>query len=209
MEVYWRRANRWLLLLGPGVVWVAALSLVPNKWLGYAVTPTVMIGLGGYAAASARSGSVGGSRLAISAVAAVTIVFNATAIAHGWRNAPASRPEIVAALHDAIPAGARVLIPFRKWHTFVGRNPAIGLEGRSLPMFHTSLVRSVHEFSVEYLVLVRDPVTVGSLYYWVSKDGVEWAEFLRARTELAQTIDGDSDGMIEVRRVVGGLERAQ
>jgi hypothetical protein len=166
VETYRRRANGWWLLLGPGIVWVIALSLVPNKWLGYAVTPTVMIGLGGYAVVSARSGAVRASRLAISAVAALTVVLNATAIADGRRNAPASRPEIVASLHDAIPVGARVLIPFREWYAFVGRNPAIGLEGRSLPMFGTSLASSAAEFDVEYVVLVRSATNPASLY-WV------------------------------------------
>jgi hypothetical protein len=165
VETYRRRANGWW-LLGPGIVWVIALSLVPNKWLGYAVTPTVLIGLGGYAAASARAGSVRASRLAIFAVATLTVVFNGTAIVDGWRSALASRSEIVTALHNAIPAGARVMIPFREWYAFVGRNPAIGLEGRSLPMFGTSLARSAAEFDVEYVVLVRSVANPASLY-WV------------------------------------------
>ena len=96
----------------------------------------------------------------------LTVVFNGTAIVDGWRNAPASRSEIVTALHNAIPAGARVMIPFREWYAFVGRNPAIGLEGRSLPMFGTSLARSAAEFDVEYVVLVRSVANPAS-FYWV------------------------------------------
>ena len=112
-----------------------------------------------------------------------------------------SRPEIVAALHAAIPAGARVLIPFREWYVFVGRNPAIGLEGRSLPMFQTSLVRSVHEFGVEYMVLVRDPVTLDSPYYWVSDDSAAFAEYLRTQTLVVRMTGGGQYGEFEVRRV--------
>jgi hypothetical protein len=71
------------------------------------------------------------------------------------------------ALHDAIPPGERVLIPFREWYVFVGRNPAIGLEGRSLPMFGTSLGRSVDELGVRYAVLVRSATNPGP-FYWVN-----------------------------------------
>ena len=166
VETYRRRATGWWLFLGPGIVWVVALSLVPNKWLGYAVTPTVLVGLGGYVATVTHPGSGRVGRLKIIAVAALTVALNGTAIAHGWLSASATRADIVIALHDAIPPGARVLIPFREWYVFVGRNQAIGLEGRSLPMFGTSIKDSAESFGVEYVVLVR-PTASPDAYFWV------------------------------------------
>ena len=59
-----------------------------------------------------------------------------------------------------------MLIPFREWYTFVNRNPAIGLEGRSLPMFGTSLARSADEFGVEYVVMIRSASGMKP-FYWV------------------------------------------
>ena len=112
------------------------------------------------------------------------------------------------ALHDAIPPGKRILVPAREWHAFVGRNPAIGLDGRSLQEYQTTLLKSVVEFDAEYVVLVRNPNTLENRYYWVAEHGVEWADFLRDRTELMRLIDGGQDEVIEVRKVANGLSGA-
>ena len=92
-----------------------------------------------------------------------------------------------------------------QWYGFVDRNPAIAVDGRSLPMFGTSLVRSATKFAVEYVVLVRNLYLLESRYYWIADDGFEWTEFFRTRTKLVKTIDGGQDGVIEVRKAVGDL----
>jgi hypothetical protein len=46
---------------------------------------------------------------------------------------------------------------------------------------------------------LRDP------YFQALDEGVEWADFLRARTELMRTIGDGQDGVIEVKKVVGDL----
>ena len=108
---------------------------------------------------------------------------------------PRSRNDVAEALHDAIPAGARVLIPFREWYTFVNRNPAIGLEGRSLPMFGTSLARSADEFGVEYVVLVRSALGMKP-FYWVEASD-PFVQAVTVRESLGQgvrTIRGIAPG---------------
>ncbi|NDG99385.1 MAG: hypothetical protein EBY11_15790, partial [Proteobacteria bacterium] len=56
----------------------------------------------------------------------------------------------------------------------------------------------------EYAVLVRNSNAAEGPYYWVADDDGEWADFLRARTELVRAIDGGQGDVIEVRKVVGG-----
>ena len=149
-----------------GAAWVSALALVPNKWIGYAVTPMVFVGLGGYVMASVRLPDSSRARQMVGVIIVVTITLNVASIASAWTSTPRSRNDVVEALHDAIPVGARVLIPFREWYTFVNRNPAIGLEGRSLPMFGTSLARSADEFGVEYVVMIGSALGMKP-FYWV------------------------------------------
>ncbi|MFM8536125.1 MAG: ArnT family glycosyltransferase, partial [Acidimicrobiia bacterium] len=115
-----------------GAAWVGALALVPNKWIGYAVTPMVFVGLGGYVMASVRLQDSRRARQMVGVIIVVTITLNVASIASAWTSTSRSRNEVVGTLHDTIPVGARVLIPFREWYAFVGRNPAIGFEGRSL-----------------------------------------------------------------------------
>jgi hypothetical protein len=134
----------------------------------------------------------------------LTILLNISALGHVWTQSPGMRDAVVQELHEVVPAGARVLIPFREWYGFVGRNPVIGLEGRSLPMFHTSLVSSATELGAEYAVLVRNSEGADNSFYWVADDDGEWATFLRTRTDLVQVIDGGQAGVIEVRRLLGG-----
>ncbi|NCV23365.1 MAG: hypothetical protein EBV45_15695, partial [Chloroflexi bacterium] len=130
------RHRVWFLLL-PATVWTIALAVVPNKWMGYAVTLTVLTGLGGYSMVMGNIGAAARWRWCFTGALVLTLALNMTALEDVWRKAPQGRRDIVATLHDEIPAGARVLIPFREWYGFVGRNPVIGLEGRSLPMFRT------------------------------------------------------------------------
>ena len=196
------RRRVWFLLL-PATVWTIALAVVPNKWLGYAVTLTVLTGLGEYSMVMGNFGAAGRWRWCFTGALVLTLALNMTALADVWRKAPQARRDVVATLHDEIPAGARVLIPFREWYGFVGRNPVIGLEGRSLPMFRTSLVQSANEFDAEYAVLVRNSGEADNSYYWVADDDGEWATFLRARTDLARVIDAGQGDVIEVRKVVG------
>lgn len=70
-------------------------------------------------------------------------------------------------------------------------------------------MRSLVEFDAEYVVLVRNPNPLENRYYWVAEHGVEWADFLLARTELMWTIDDGLDGVIEVRKVVGDATRVR
>ena len=179
------------------------LAVVPNKWLGYTVTPTVLLGLGTYVAVADWSAGGTWRRWGIPGAFALTLAMNGASIFEGWDRAPSSRQEMTEALHDAIPPGERVLIPFREWYVFVGRNPAIGLEGRSLPMFGTSITQSITDFTIKYFVLVGNPNRDNGAYYWITDDDGEWADFLRARTELVRAIDGGQGDVIEVRRVVG------
>jgi hypothetical protein len=197
VEAYRRRTGRAWLLVGLGCVWVAALSLVPNKWLGYAVTPTVLLGLGGYVMVANRLGTGRHGLAWLSGITAMTIAFNLSVISWGWLNAPRSRGEIVGALHSVIPPGARVLIPFREWYAFVGRNPAIALEGRSLPMFGTSLARSAREFGAEYVVFVRDASGTMPFYWVVDHDPL----VVRVQGSMGSLGDG-----VTMRAVVGGEE---
>ena len=197
------RHRAWFLLL-PATVWTIALAVVPNKWLGYAVTLTVLTGLGEYSMVMGNFGAAGRWRWCFTGALVLTLALNMTALADVWRKAPQARRDVVATLHDEIPAGARVLIPFREWYGFVGRNPVIGLEGRSLPMFRTSLVQSANEFDAEYAVLVRNSDEADNSYYWVADDDSEWATFLRTRTDLVRVIDAGQAEVIEVRRLLGG-----
>jgi hypothetical protein len=199
------RASRVLSLQILALVWITALAIVPNKWLGYSVTPTVMVGLSAYCVIDAHPGLVRLSRRWVGVLISLTILLNTWVIGDMWMNAPRSRDTVVNELHDSVPVGARVLVPFREWYGFVDRNPAIAVDGRSLPMFGTSLVRSATEFAVEYVILVRNLYPLESRYYWIADDGFEWTEFLRTRTKLVKTIDGGQDGVIEVRKVVGDL----
>ena len=192
----------WFLLL-PALGWMVALAVVPNKWLGYAVTLTVLIGLGGYALHKGRQGTSQLHPRWMRVLLILTILLNISALGHVWTQSPGLRDAVVQELHAVIPAGARVLIPFREWYGFVGRNPVIGLEGRSLPMFRTSLVQSANEFDAEYAVLVRNPDEAEGPYAWVADDSDGWADFLRTRTKLVRVIDDGQDGVIEVRKVVG------
>ena len=192
----------WFLLL-PALGWMVALAVVPNKWLGYAVTLTVLTGLGGCALLKERLGTFQPSPRWMGVPIILTILLNISALGHVWTQSPGLRNAVVQELHEVVPAGARVLIPFREWYGFVGRNPVIGLEGRSLPMFRTSLVQSANEFDAEYAVLVRNSNGAESPYSWVAEDDGEWAEFLLSQTELVRVIDGGQDGVIEVRKVVG------
>ena len=194
----------WCLLL-PAYGWMVALAVVPNKWLGYAVTLTVLIGLGGYALLNVRLGIFQPSPRWMGVLLILTILLNISALGHVWAQSSGLRASVVQELHEVIPAGARVLIPFREWYGFVGRNPIIGLEGRSLPMFRTSLVQSANEFDAEYAVLVRNSKEADSPYFWVTDGSNEWADFLRTRTKLVRVIDAGLDGVIEVRRVAGDL----
>jgi hypothetical protein len=118
-------------------------------------------------------GAAGRWRWCFTGALVLTLALNMTALEDVWRKAPQARRDIVATLHDEIPAGARVLIPFREWYGFVGRNPVIGLEGRSLPMFHTSLVSSATELGAEYAVLVRNSEGADNSFYWVADDDGE------------------------------------
>ena len=197
------------ILLIPTLAWAFAIAMVPNKWLGYAVTLIVIVGLSGYVLISRQARVFPIHRRCIKLSLTLTILLNAFALIAAWADAQPSSKSVVDALHAAIPVGTRVLIPAREWYAFVGRNSVIGLDGRSLPQYGTTLVRSVSDFKVDYLVLGRNRSAVDSPYYWVSQDDVEWVEFVRARTELAHTINDGADGVIEVRRVVGGLEREQ
>ena len=197
------RHRVWFLLL-PATVWTIALAVVPNKWLGYAVTLTVLTGLGGYSMVMGNIGAAGRWRWCFTGALVLTLALNMTALEDVWRKAPQGRRDIVATLHDEIPAGARVLIPFREWYGFVGRNPVIGLEGRSLPMFRTSLVQSANEFDAEYAVLVRNSEGADNSFYWVADDDGEWAAFLRTRTDLVRVIDAGQGDVIQVRRLLGG-----
>ena len=194
----------WCLLL-PAYGWMVALAVVPNKWLGYAVTLTVLTGLGGYALLNVRLGTFQPSPRWMGVPLILTILLNISALGHVWAQSSGLRASVVQELHEVIPAGARVLIPFREWYGFVGRNPIIGLEGRSLPMFRTSLVQSANEFDAEYAVLVRNSKEADSPYFWVTDGSNEWADFLRTRTKLVRVIDAGLDGVIEVRRVAGDL----
>jgi len=202
------RHRVWFLLL-PATVWTIALAVVPNKWLGYAVTLTVLTGLGEYSMVMGNFGAAGRWRWCFTGALVLTLALNMTALADVWRKAPQARRDVVATLHDEIPAGARVLIPFREWYGFVGRNPVIGLEGRSLPMFRTSLVQSANEFDAEYAVLVRNSGEADNSYYWVADDDGEWATFLRTRTDLVRVIDAGQGDVIEVRKVVGDAGRVR
>jgi len=194
------RHRAWFLLL-PATVWTIALAVVPNKWLGYAVTLTVLTGLGEYSMVMGNFGAAGRWRWCFTGALVLTLALNMTVLADVWWKAPQARRDVVAMLHDEIPAGARVLIPFREWYGFVGRNPVIGLEGRSLPMFRTSLVQSANEFDAEYAVLVRNSDEADNSYYWVADDDSEWATFLRTRTDLVRVIDAGQGDVIEVRKV--------
>ena len=197
------RHRVWFLLL-PATVWTIALAVVPNKWLGYAVTLTVLTGLGGYSKVMGNIGAAGRWRWCFTGALVLTLALNMTALEDVWRKAPQGRRDIVATLHDEIPAGARALIPFREWYGFVGRNPVIGLEGRSLPMFRTSLVQSANELDAEYAVLVRNSEGADNSFYWVADDDGEWAAFLRTRTDLVRVIDAGQGDVIQVRRLLGG-----
>jgi len=183
---------------------MVALAVVPNKWLGYAVTLTVLIGLGGYALHKGRQGTSQLHPRWMRVLLILTILLNISALGHVWTQSPGMRDAVVQELHEVVPAGARVLIPFREWYRFIGRNPVIGLEGRSLPMFRTSLVQSANEFDAEYAVLVRNSDEADNSYYWVADDDGEWAALLRTRTDLARVIDGGQGDVIEVRRLLGG-----
>ena len=198
----------WCLLL-PAYGWMVALAVVPNKWLGYAVTLTVLIGLGGYALLNVRLGIFQPSPRWMGVLLILTILLNISALGHVWAQSSGLRASVVQELHEVIPAGARVLIPFREWYGFVGRNPIIGLEGRSLPMFRTSLVQSANEFDAEYAVLVRNSKEADSPYFWVTDGSNEWADFLRDRTGLMRVIGVGQDEVIEVRRVVGDATRVR
>ena len=187
-----RSASRTPLLTIIGAAWVGALALVPNKWIGYAVTPTVFVGLWGHVMASVRLPDSRRARQMVGVIIVVTITLNVASIASAWTSTSRSRNEVVGTLHDAIPVGARVLIPFREWYAFVGRNPAIGLEGRSLPMFGTSLASSAAEFDVEYVVLVRSATNPASLY-WVDAGD----------QSIKQLMDSVSDGQSRSRVLVG------
>jgi hypothetical protein len=180
-----------------GAAWVGGLALVPNKWIGYAVTPTVLVGLGGYVMASDRLPDGRRARQMVGVIIVVTITLNVASITSAWTSVPRSRNDVVEALHDAIPAGARVLIPFREWYTFVNRNPAIGLEGRSLPMFGTSLARSAREFGAEYVVFVRDASGTMPFYWVVDHDPL----VVRVQGSMGSLGDG-----VTMRAVVGGEE---
>ncbi len=203
-----RRMLRSGVLLIPTLAWTLALAMVPNKWLGYAVTLTVLTGLGGYALLNVRLGTFQPSPRWMGVPLILTIVLNISALGQVWAQSSGLRVSVVQELHEVIPAGARVLIPFREWYGFVGRNPIIGLEGRSLPMFRTSLVQSANEFDAEYAVLVRNSKEADSPYFWVTDGSNEWADFLRTRTKLVRMIDGGQDEAIEVRKVVGDLSGA-
>jgi hypothetical protein len=154
------------LVIVPTLAWVGALALIPNKWVGYTVTLTTLVGiLGGVYLAGPPWGARHKEWLA-RGVVVVTLCLNARAIVQEWVRLPQSRQPIVDALHAAVPPGARVMIPFREWYVFAGRNPAIGIEGRSLPMFGTSLEASVSYSGVEYAVLARS-ATGEKSFYWV------------------------------------------
>jgi hypothetical protein len=181
-----RSASRTPLLTIIGAAWVGALALVPNKWVGYAATPTVFVGLGGHVMASVRLPDSRRARQMVGVIIVVTITLNVASIASAWTNTSRSRNEVVGTLHDAIPAGARVLIPFREWYTFVNRNPAIGLEGRSLPMFGTSLARSAAEFGVEYVVMIRSASGMKP-FYWVEA-GDPFVQVVTVRESLGQGV---------------------
>jgi 4-amino-4-deoxy-L-arabinose transferase-like glycosyltransferase len=190
-------------LLIPTLAWTLALAMVPNKWLGYAVTMIVIVGLAAYVLLCIRVAAVPFRRAGVAFLLMLTILSNASALTTVWFHAPQTRKPVVDALHEAIPPGKRILVPAREWHAFVGRNPAIGLDGRTLPEYLTTLLKSVVEFDAEYVVLVRNLNPLENRYYWVAEHGVEWADFLRARTELVRAIDGGQDEVIEVRKVVG------
>jgi hypothetical protein len=194
---------RGTLFVVAGLAWVGALAVVPNKWLGYTVTPTVLLGLGVYVVAADWCAGRTWRRRCIFGAFALTLAMNGVSILEGWGRAPSLRQEMTVALHDAIPPGERVLIPFREWYVFVGRNPAISLEGRSLPMFGTSISESVDNFAAEYVVLVKSARGAEGAYYWVADDDGEVAEYLRTRTGLVRIIDGGRGDVFEVKRVVG------
>ena len=205
------RSRRMLLsgvLLIPALAWALALALVPNKWLGYSASFMVFSGLSGYLLLGRFVGPVPFRRTRFAFLLTMTILLNASALSNIWLHAPTTRKPIVDALHDAIPPGKRILVPAREWHSFVGRNPAIGLDGRSLQEYQTTLLKSVVEFDAEYVVLARNLNTLENRYYWVAEHGVEWADFLHDRTGLMRVIDGGQDEVFEVRKVVGDLSGA-
>lgn len=175
-----RRTNRHLPLPTLiGAAWVSALALVPNKWIGYAVTPMVFVGLGGYVMASVRLPDSSRGRQMVGVIIVVTIALNTASIASVWTSTPRSRNDVVEALHDAIPVGARVLMPAREWYAFVGRNLAIGFDGRSPATYGTSLTKSVQDFGVEYVVFVRTSTGERSFYLVEASDPLVQAVTVR------------------------------
>ena len=194
------RHRVWFLLF-PATVWTIALAVVPNKWIGYGVTMTVLVGLSGFVQLHKGVGGTPFHRAWVALLLTLTIMSNASALVTIWFDAPPSRKLAIDALHEAIPPGMRILIPAREWHAFVGRNPSIGLDGRSLADYQTTLSKSVVEFGAEYAVLVRNSNAAEGPYYWVADDDGEWADFLRTQTDLVQVIDGGQTGTFEVMRV--------
>jgi 4-amino-4-deoxy-L-arabinose transferase-like glycosyltransferase len=190
-----RFANRLAILSIPTSVWAFSIALVPNKWIGYAVTLIVMSGLSGYVLVSRQASVLPIRRGWIELPLIVTILLNGSALIAVWTETPPSRKLVVEALHAAIPPGARVLGPGREWYAFVGRNPAIGVDGRSLPQYGTTLTQSAKEFGAEYVVLIRDG-SGAAPFYWVDE-----REPLVAR--VADSTGRPDDGVVLRSNVAG------
>ena len=116
--------NRSGVLLIPTLAWTLALAMVPNKWLGYAVTTTVIVGLSAYVLLCIRVDAVPFRRARVASLLMLTILSTASTLNTLGFYAPPTHKPVMDALHEAIPQGNRILVPAREWHALDVTKPS-------------------------------------------------------------------------------------
>lgn len=238
---------RWVIV--PLVVWVLGLAAIPNKWHGYtgavaAYTTVAIVALlartssplsgpertdehgSSYSRGHLRAALHGLPRSLLAVVVAVGVVFWILDDALSLLRPPTRYATFAARLHEVVPAGEPVACTMREWFAFAGRNPAVTVEFRSIPAFHTSLLEMLADERPHYLVLHRATTGAGSdgaadsgepvdaaeageaikqtrqRYYFIYPPWERFYAYLDRSTTLVATIQDVSFGTVEVRRVL-------